>query len=115
MEKKTLTIDLKDCVAPGIDALNNRKWGIAIRSISGIDSKEKQYDHIIIKISKQINTINSVFLAEFLENVVYRMGSLEKFKQRFSFETDGQYTDAKINYYVEEAVKNILNYEMQID
>lgn len=117
MEKEPITIDLKECVAPGVDALNNRSWGIAVRNASGIDIKAEAVNNerIIIKIPRQISSINSVFLEEFLENVVHKLGSFEEFQKRFLFVADGQYTQQKINYYVEEAVKNLLKLEVQVD
>jgi hypothetical protein len=115
MEKQPLIIDIKDCVASSVNALNNRSWGIAVRSASGIDIKEEVYGHITIKISRQISSINAVFLEEFLENVVHKLGSFEEFKKRFHFEAEGQYTQEKIDYYVEEAVKNLLKLEIHID
>ena len=102
--------ELKDYIAPGVSALNNRTWGIAIRSAIGIDNEAfLKPKTITIKISKEINSINTLFLEELFENVVQNIG-VDAFRKKFRIEGEGQYTEDKIKFYLDQALERIGKY-----
>lgn len=105
--------DLKKFVEHGVTELNNRSWAVAVRSELGFDDEKIIFSpkRVTITIPKEITSINTVFFEELFENVVQKIGvSAFSAKFRVIGESGGQYTQEKINYYVDKAVAQIGKY-----
>lgn len=88
-----------------------RDRGMDVRKKSKIDLLEEKYDNITIIIPSDIYSINPSFLEEFLINVVMKLGK-EKFLEKFSFKTEGEYD---INTSVNQAIDRILKNKIALD
>ncbi len=104
MENKTYVIDLEDYRTPGSKLFFGRTLGQEVSQKSGINEKTKEYNKIIIKIPKEISSLNPSFLEEFIKKAVINLGKT-KFLSKFSFECDGNY---KIDNDLREAIDRIL-------
>lgn len=103
-----IIIDLENFRTKGSKVFTGRDRGIEVREASKIDILSENNEHIIIKIPKDIMSINPSFLEEFLVNVVIRDGK-EKFMQKFKFENES--TRYSIDLDLEEAIERILRTE----
>ena len=87
-----------------------RDRGAEVRQRSNIDEIAKENDNVRIIIPDNIFSINPSFLEEFLVNVVQKYGK-EKFLEKFSFESIGDYD---VTSSLTEAIDRILNNESSL-
>lgn len=104
---ETCTINLEKYRTPKSRVFSGRARGETVRNKSEIDKIESKCEKIVIEIPLDIASINPSFLEEFLYKVVRNLGE-EKFRQKFSFVSQGRYNIEKD---LEEAIDRILKKE----
>ncbi|MBO4640146.1 MAG: DUF4325 domain-containing protein [Treponema sp.] len=88
-----------------------RDRGKYVREKSNIDAIESSNDKVIIIIPDNIYSINPSFFEELFVNVVTKLGK-EKFLERFTFESQGDYQYEKP---LTEAIDRILRTKTALD
>ena len=98
------TIDFQDFVNMGIYKFDTRSCGLTIRNISQIDSCDLTTQRIVIRIPDNLHRINTIFAIEFLENVINRLGSIDRFKEKVEIKG----ANYSIKSTIDETVTNVL-------
>jgi len=101
-------IDLENFRTKGSKVFTGRDRGIEVREASKIDALSKDYEKVVIRIPKDIMSINPSFLEEFLTNVAIREGR-ENFMKKVKFESES--TRYNIAVDLDEAIDRILRTE----
>lgn len=103
-----IIIDLEKHRTKNSKVFTGRDRGITVRKDSKIDEINEENSSIIIKVPKDIMSINPSFLEEFLVNVVNKLGK-DGFYNKFSFQSES--TRYSIEVDLEEAIERILRNE----
>lgn len=109
---QALEVDLSSYIPEGITSLNTRILGFILRTESKLDEQEAEDENrrIILKVPQQITSLNTAFLEELLENIVYKHRN--KGAQKILAKIDLK-SEARFNFrpYLENAIKGVYTKE----